>query len=271
MYASGSRFVEFLVRRRDRDGDGLLEWGGHAVLESVRDSAVPIWDLLGKDDPTAPSRVEALDLNTMLVREMQALAAMAAELGLDAESRSWRVREEALGRRVRETMWDRETRFFYNVDRETNRFVTSAGQDLRRMEIIGFLPLWAGLADPDQAAALAGHLTSPAKFWRRFGVPTLAADDPAYEPLVTRCCQWNGAVWIEWNYLVFDGLRRYGRHDLARQLADRMIEAAVTQLRRNHRFWESYSPDHPRVESPANYIWDSMLARVLIDLARPGI
>ena len=45
-----------------------------------------------------------------------------------------------------------------------------------------------------------------------------------------------------------------------------MIEAAATQLRRNHRFWESYSPDDDALGSPMNYIWDSILARVIVDL-----
>ena len=45
-----------------------------------------------------------------------------------------------------------------------------------------------------------------------------------------------------------------------------MIAAATTQLGRNHRFWESYSPDDEALGSPMNYIWDSILARVIVDL-----
>ncbi len=244
--------------------------GGHAVLESVRDSQVPIWDLLGKDDPTAPSRIEALDLNAMMVKELRALADMGRTLGHSAEASRWDGLADDLARRINETMWDDGTRFYYSADRATNKFVTPAGHDLRRMEIIGFLPLWAGVATEERAGALIDHLTNPRKFWRRFGVPTLAADDKGYQPAITRCCQWNGAVWLEWNYLVFNGLRRYGRAELARELASRMIDAAVTELRRNHRFRESYSPDDTKLESPANYIWDTILARVLIDLNEDG-
>ena len=32
---------------RDSDHDGLCEWGGHAVLESVRDGYVAAWDQVG--------------------------------------------------------------------------------------------------------------------------------------------------------------------------------------------------------------------------------
>jgi hypothetical protein len=268
-YDAGVKFVNFWLARRDADKDGLLEWGGHAVLECVRDSLVPIWDQLGKDDPSAPSLVEALDLNAMVVREMRALADGALELGLADEAARWRTRADALAAKINETMWDPETRFYYNVDRATNTFRVKTPKgplDLRRMEIIGFLPLWADIAPPDRAGALVAHLTNPAKFWRRFGVPTLAADDPGFEAVITRCCQWNGAVWLEWNYLVFDGLRRAGFAREARALGGRMIDAAAFQLERNHRFWESYSPDHEELASPKNYIWDSILARVVIDL-----
>ncbi len=265
-YRSGAAFTEFLLANRDRDRDGLLEWGGHAVLESVRDSLVPIWDLLGENDPKAPSLVEALDLSVMVVQEMRSLGEMAAELGRKDESAAWSRRGDDLARRVEETMWDESTGFYYNVDRDTNAFVTRGGLDLRRQEIIGFLPLWAGVASPERAKALLAKLTDPAKFWRRFGVPTLAADDPGYEPQIRRCCQWNGAVWLEWNYLVFSGLRRYGYEEIARELGERMVNAAAAQLSRNHRFWESYSPDEVKLASPQSYIWDSILARVLIDL-----
>jgi hypothetical protein len=267
-YRSGVAFTEFLLANRDRDRDGLLEWGGHAVLESVRDSLVPIWDLLGENDPKAPSLVEALDLSVMVVQEMRALSEMAAELGRKYESADWTKRANTLARLVEETMWDEATGFYYNVDRDTNAFVTPGGLDLKRQEIIGFLPLWAGVASPERAKVLIAKLTDPKKFWRRFGVPTLAADDPGYEPQIRRCCQWNGAVWLEWNYLVFSGLRRYGYEEIARELGERMLDAAGTQLSRNHRFWESYSPDEVKLASPQSYIWDSILARVLIDMSR---
>jgi hypothetical protein len=68
--------------------------------------------------------------------------------------------------------------------------------------------------------------------------------------------------------MVFDGLVSYGYHDLAGQLGERMIAAAELQLRKNHNFWESYSPDNEVLNCPSNYIWDAILARLLIDLDR---
>ena len=40
MYISSKQFYDYYVSNRDKDGDGLCEWGAHAVLESVRDDKV---------------------------------------------------------------------------------------------------------------------------------------------------------------------------------------------------------------------------------------
>ena len=139
-------------------------------------------------------------------------------------------------------------------------------RDLRRQEIIGFLALWADVATKERAEILVKKLTDPNKFWRKYGVPTLSADDPWYTPYVDYCCKWNGPVWLLWDYMVFDGLRNYGYDDVAKQLAQKMILCVSTQLSANHNFWESFSPDNDVLDCPSNYIWDSIMAKLLIGL-----
>ena len=138
-------------------------------------------------------------------------------------------------------------------------------RDLKRQEIIGFLPLWAEAVDSVRAAVLVKHLTDTTRFWRKYGVPTLSALDDWYSPDVDYCCKWNGPVWLLWDYMVVDGLRQYGYQSVARELAAKMMLAVKTQLAKNHNFWESYSPDNEVLNSPPNYIWDAIIARVLID------
>jgi hypothetical protein len=264
-FNSGSAFCRFLLKYRDKDGDGLLEWGGHAVLECVRDSYVAIWEEMG-NDPAAPKRLEALDLSCMAVMEMKSLVKMAQELDMPDQADFWQKKANHMAELINKHMWDNWDGFYYNLDRETNRFTTTDGINLKRMEIIGFLPLWAGISSKKQAESLINHLTNPDKFWRRFGVPTLAADDSYYDPFVKRCCMWNGPVWLLWDYMVMHGLLNYDRVDLAKELADKVFNAAAFQLSNNHRFWESFSPDYTKLQSPKSYIWDCIIARMFIDL-----
>jgi hypothetical protein len=66
--------------------------------------------------------------------------------------------------------------------------------------------------------------------------------------------------------MVFQGLLNYGYIDIAQELGDKMLQAVTTQLSINHNFWESYSPDNDILDCPSNYIWDAIMARLLIDL-----
>ncbi|MDZ7741187.1 MAG: hypothetical protein U5Q03_05395 [Bacteroidota bacterium] len=132
--------------------------------------------------------------------------------------------------------------------------------------MIGFLPLWAEAAPFERAELLLQKLQDSSKFWRKYGIPTLAADDPWYSPYVDYCCKWNGPVWLLWDYMVFKGLLKYNQYELARKLGEKMVQAAEVQLSRNHNFWESYSPDNEVLNCPTNYIWDAIIARVFIDL-----
>ena len=98
--------------------------------------------------------------------------------------------------------------------------------------------MWARVAEKEHAEALVKHLTNTDTFWRKYGIPTLAADDLNYTAFVDGCCRWNGPIWLLWDYMIVDGLFNYGYDDLAKQVADKMMLAVSTQLEKNHRFWE---------------------------------
>ncbi len=259
MYPSSKSFYDYWVKNRDSDGDGLCEWGAHAVLECVRDGEVAVWDKVGW-----PSNFEALDLNCMLVQEARALGAMASELGLEDQAKLWRTEETERIRKINESMWDEETGFYYHVDKRTHTFTFKEKDDLKREEIIGFLPLWAGVADKHQASKLVAKLTESEKFWRTYGVPSLAADDPGYNPKG----YWNGPVWVEWNYLIERGLLEYGYVNEARQLVDKVAAAMIAQLKKDHNFWEFYSPDEQWAGYHKTYIWAGLIARMMTDIAK---
>ncbi len=258
MYESSKKFYNFYVPNRDKDNDGLCEWGGHAVLESVRDARVAVWDEVGW-----PTNFDAVDLNAMLVKEAKSLAAMAQELGLTQEAEQWRSDAEKRSRLINETFWDETDGFYYQVDRKDNDFTFKNPNDLKRQEIIGFLPMWAGVASDAQAERLVEHLTNPDKFWRQYGVPSLAADDSYYNPKG----YWNGPVWVEWDYLVMDGLIQYGYEKEARELVMRVAKNMVEQLKKDHNLWEFYSPDHQWAGYHKTYIWAAVINRMLLDVA----
>ncbi len=257
-YQSGEKFYDFWLENRDKDGDELMEWGGVAFLEAVRDGQVAAWQV------GAPENFEALALNTMLVKEARSIARMAEAMGDTGSAENWNNRADSMSRRINETFWDEQTGFYYMVDRDDHDFTFNDHNDLKRQEIIGFLPLWSETATQEQADKLVETLTDTDKFWREHGVPSLAADDPYYN----HAGYWNGPVWVQWEYLIFRGLLNYGYDELARELAQKVFDKVIFHLKRDHTFWEMYSPDTDWAGHHQTYIWTGIVARMMIDLER---
>lgn len=268
-YKSGVKYTNWIIENRDLDKDGTFEWGPYGIIENVRDWYNAVFQVsaeryLDVDKEDISDELECLDLTLMVIKEMRSLSEIAKELRLVDESKQWKEKADATSKLLNERMWDNEKQFYFSVDKVNHSFKFMT-RDLRREEIIGFLALWAEAAPKERADKLIKKLLNPEKFWRKYGVPTLAADDEWYTPYVDYCCKWNGPVWLLWNYMVLDGLKNYGYKEIANQLADKMMLAVTTQLKKNHNFWESYSPDNEVLNSPPNYIWDSIMARVLIE------
>lgn len=256
-YQSGKKFYEYFVSNRDKDNDGLCEWGANAILECVRDGRVAVWDEVGD-----PKNFDAVDCNIMLVSEAKALASITKELGLNDEADKWLNDAKKRTDLINKYMWDPETGFYYHIDMKNNTFTFNKPNDLKRKEIIAFLALWAGVANEEQAEELMKHLKNPDEFWRSYGVPTLSADDSYYNPIG----YWNGPIWVQWQYLIFRGLLDYGYTEEAKQLVDKVLDNMNYQLKTNHWFWEFYSADDYQAGWNKTYIWAGILARFLIDL-----
>ena len=257
MYQSSKRFYNYYTSHRDSDHDGLCEWGGEAILESVRDSRVAVWDQVGY-----PSEFESVDLNCMLVMEAKSLEKMAKVLGLKSEAKSWRKDYSKRSELINKTFWDPADHFYYNVNKKDNSFTYKKRNDLKRKEIIGFLPLWAGIVDKRQAKYLVKHLTDTASFWRQYGVPSLAANDSYYNPRG----YWNGPVWIQWDYLIERGLLDYGYKGIAKELVQRVKKNMIEVLKSDHELWEFYDPDSIWGGYHRTYIWAGIINRMMMDV-----
>ncbi|HEY9164958.1 MAG TPA: trehalase family glycosidase [Candidatus Kryptonia bacterium] len=266
VYDTGMKYLKYLEENRASNRDGLFEWGPYGMIENVRDDWNVVFQLFAKDHTDTvdvSNRIDCLDLSCQVANEIYYLGKMAEELGKNSDSKELSSKFQRLQDLINRFMWDPVDKFYYNVSMEDHSF-EYRGRSLKRKEIIGFLPLWSRVATKERAAELVTALTNDSTFWRKYGVPTLSALDSGYTPFVDCCCHWNGPVWLLWDYMVLEGLENYGYHKTARELADKLLLAVGTQLRNNHRYWESYSPDYPIQSSPSNYIWDSIMATIIL-------
>ncbi|NMB80685.1 MAG: hypothetical protein GYA14_02580, partial [Ignavibacteria bacterium] len=57
-----------------------------------------------------------------------------------------------------------------------------------------------------------------------------------------------------------------GYKEIARELAEKVIDNVINQLKTDHYFWEFYSADDYQAGWNKAYIWTGIVARFLIDL-----
>ena len=149
-----------------------------------------------------------------------------------------------------ETLWDDATGAYCARDATTGAV---AGPP----SIAQFTMLWAGehTGRLDQLVArLRSEAWAPAH-----PVPSMALDTDAFDPER----YWSGPSWVNTNWLIVQGLRRHGEHDLADDL--RRDTLALTA---RHGFAEYFSPLDGTPLGAAAFSWSAALA---IDLAtEPG-
>ncbi|NJD19543.1 MAG: glycoside hydrolase [Gemmatimonadetes bacterium] len=247
---------------RDHDGDGLCEYGSTdgtriaAAWESGMDNAVRFDSAaMVRNGPGAWSLdQESVDLNAYLFAEKGYLAFLADALGQSGEADAYRREAEALGRRIRDVMWDADTGWFHDVRMDT-------GEPIRVMGPEGWIPLWAGVATPEQARRVAAAMLDPARVFATVPLPTLSMDRPEFDPADG---YWRGPVWLDQAYFGVRGLERYGLTEAAARIRSRLL-VAPQGLAGGAPIFENYDPRTGAGLNAPHFSWSAAHLLMLLD------
>ena len=193
-------------------------------------NGLPVWnsaDAAGTDNQWSRGgalssfTIEGVDLASYLVRELRAMAVIAQHLGLTSDVKSYNSRADGLIHLMNATFWDETDGMYYDRNEKTGTLV-------RVKSATCFTPLFAGAATPTQARRMVKeHLLNEKEFWLAYPVASYAKTEPDYYQGSHNECNWRGPTWAPTNYMIFQGLMRYGFTEEAKTLSDRLLEMAV--------------------------------------------
>lgn len=227
-----ARYYERLQRYLDRwfaydyDGNGLPVWNS-SDASGMDNQISRSGDLQSYTD-------EGVDLACYLYRELQAMAVIAKGLNMPDDEKMYTRRASQLASAINHVFWDDKDGFYYDRNEKT-------GKRIGIKSVAGFIPLWAGVANPAQAHRLVNeHLLNRREFWTKYPISTYARTEPeVYQGSRRGECNWEGTTWIPTNYMVFHGLLQYGYKDAARQLALKTLDMALNQNQVTREFYDS--------------------------------
>jgi len=202
LYAPLTRFVEWWLANRDEDKDGLMEYSD--AFESG-------WD----DSPRFDDgKIEAVELNSFLYREMMILSKIASLMGKPDESAKWRNNADELGKRILAGLYDREDGIFYDRLFDSHKFV-------RIQTPASFAPPWCGVPMERDAAKkmIERYLLNPDYLFGPYPFPTVAYNHP-------KCLSdkwWRGPIWPNMAWMCTEVLRAYGYEKEWRVAAERLV------------------------------------------------
>lgn len=155
--------------------------------------------------------IEDLVFNSIFARANEHLKHIAASLRMELPSDLL----EQMTKTVRslEDLWDPYTEMYYSRDFVTHRL-------LKELSVATLLPLYAGTVSKEKAALLVKHIENEHMFGPAFPLPSVPLSSPWFDPVR----YWQGPTWLNINWLVADGLRRYGYRDHADALIESSLE-----------------------------------------------
>ncbi len=199
----------------DADGNGLPVWNSADAAGTDNE-----WSRAGQ---LASFTVEGVDLASYLVREYDAMTVIAEQLGLPEDAKAFTASAKKLSQAINDVFWDEKDGFYYDRNEKTKaRVMVKSGA--------AFMPLFSGSATPERAKRLVQeHLLNEKEFWLKYPVASYAKTEPDYYQGSHNECNWRGSTWAPFNYMIFEGLRRYGFNDVAKELAGRLFEMAIVK------------------------------------------
>lgn len=155
--------------------------------------------------------IEDLMFNSILIRANELLRHIARSIREELPEDL--LKQMVLTTKTLEQLWDPYDSEYYSRD-----FITH--DLLKEPSIASLMPLYAGSIPKERAGHLVRLLENHHVFGTPFPVPSVPANSAWFDPLR----YWQGPTWVNTNWLIIDGLKRYGYDQHAEALITNTLQ-----------------------------------------------
>lgn len=185
--------------------------------------------------------IEDLNFNCILIRANQLLLDIADFLGEEVDEHLKSSIDKA--KKALNNLWDEYSEEYFTRDFLSHRLFNESS-------IAAFMPLYSGAISKERASTIVALLENEHRFGTDFPVPSAPLDSAYFSP--TR--YWQGPSWVNTNWLIIDGLKRYGFNDHAEALRDSTLDMV-----KQSGFYEYFNPLTGEGLGVDNFSWTAAL------------
>lgn len=209
------RCLEWIDQYGDLDGDGFQEYKSRSELGMENQGWKDSGDAVVYPDGSQVKPPKALcELQGYVFDAWMRMVEVFTALGEEDQAAELLTKATQLRTRFEERFWCEDIGFYaFALDPDKQPVRTIASN-------VGHC-LWSGIASPEHAARVVKRLMEP-DMWSGWGIRTLSAQNPAYNPYSYQ----RGSIWPHDNGIIALGFKRYGFAAEAARVARGISEAA---------------------------------------------
>jgi glycogen debranching enzyme len=211
---NAERCLEWIERDGDRDGDGFQEYQTRSPVGYENQGWKDSGDAISYPDGSLVKGPKALcELQGYVYDAWNRMAEIYDALDKRDQAEALRAKAKVLFTRFNEVFWDEESGFYalcLDGDKKKVMTVTSNPGHC----------LWSRIVPRERATRVVSRLLQ-ADMWSGWGIRTLSADHPRYNPMSYQ----NGSVWPHDNGIIAIGFRQYGFAEEAARVARAVTDA----------------------------------------------
>lgn len=235
-YAHNRSFLNWCDQNRRLSDKALYTWETHGDANCRCDECGI--DNSPRFDEKGP--LYAIDFSCFMANDVRAMKRMADELHRPDEAAFYESWYTKIAEDVNRYLWSEEAQFYFDY--------SIPGKALHPVwSVASFLPLFAGICDDRQAACLVHHLRDPESFGTPFPIPSVSRKDPTFGTDM-----WRGPVWINYNYMICEGLSQYGYGDFGREIMEKTIGFVNSWYQDTGTIYEFYDSNNRRASHYLN-------------------